>query len=84
MLAQWRMLDVHAIKAKDLSGLSSEDFAKLAAQMLAYIAEQDSHIGEQRKQLDSAAQAIKWRDAKIEKITFELARLKAWRFGAKT
>ncbi|HZY41363.1 MAG TPA: IS66 family transposase zinc-finger binding domain-containing protein, partial [Anaerolineae bacterium] len=78
------MLDVHAIKTKDLSSLSSADFAKLAAQMLAHIAEQDSHIGEQRKQLDSAAQAIKWRDAKIEKITFELARLKAWRFGAKT
>src|SRR5450631_4728490 len=85
------MLDVHAIKNKDLSGLSSVDFAKLAAQMLthiakqdSHIAEQDSHIGEQRKQLDSAAQAIKWRDAKIEKITFELARLKAWRFGAKT
>ena len=34
--------------------------------------------------LDSAAQAIKWRDAKIERITFELARLKAWRFGAKS
>jgi hypothetical protein len=58
-LAQWCMLDVHAIKNKDFSGLGSEDFAKLAAQMLAHIAEQDSHIGEQRKQLDSAAQAIK-------------------------
>ncbi|MBW8832923.1 MAG: transposase, partial [Burkholderiales bacterium] len=78
------MLDVHAIKNKDLSGLGSEDVSKLVKQMLAHIAEQDSHIGEQRKQLDSAAQAIKWRDAKIEKITFELARLKAWRFGAKT
>ena len=78
------MLELHAIKAKDLGGLSSEELAKVAAQMLAHIAEQDSHIGEQRKQLDSAAQAIKWRDAKIEKITFELARLKAWRFGAKT
>jgi transposase len=78
------MLDVHAIKAKDFSALRSEDFAQLATQMLDHIAQQDSHIGEQRKQLDSAAQAIKWRDAKIEKITFELARLKAWRFGAKT
>ena len=27
---------------------------------------------------------IKWRDAKIQSITFELAKLKAWRFGAKT
>src|ERR1039457_2539821 len=27
---------------------------------------------------------IAWRDAKLEKITFELARLKRWKFGAKT
>ena len=27
---------------------------------------------------------IVWRDAKIEKITFELARLKRWKFGART
>uniref|UniRef100_UPI00358E9E88 IS66 family transposase n=1 Tax=Cupriavidus taiwanensis TaxID=164546 RepID=UPI00358E9E88 len=27
---------------------------------------------------------IKLKDVKIEKITFELARLKAWKFGAKT
>jgi transposase len=49
-----------------------------------HIDEQSKHIGAQRKRLDSAQQAIKWRDAKIEKITFELARLKAWRFGAKS
>src|SRR5471032_272790 len=58
--------------------------AKLAAQMLAPIAEQDTHIGEQRNKIDSQAKDIKWRDAKIEKITFELARLKAWKFGAKS
>jgi transposase len=27
---------------------------------------------------------LKFKDAKIEKITFQLARLKAWKFGAKT
>jgi transposase len=27
---------------------------------------------------------IRFKDAKIEKITFQLARLKAWKFGAKT
>ena len=41
-------------------------------------------IGEQSKQIASQAQAIKFRDAKIERITFELARLKAWKFAAKT
>jgi len=44
----------------------------------------DATISEQDKRVDSQAQAIKWRDAKIESITFELARLKAWKFGAKT
>ena len=29
-------------------------------------------IGEQSKRIDSQAQAIKWRDAKIESITFQL------------
>ena len=78
------MLDLHAIKAKDLKALSPADLAELAAQMLAHIGEQTKHIGEQRKQIDSQAQAIKWRDVKIESVTFQLARFKAWKFGAKT
>ena len=45
---------------------------------------QSRHIGEQSKQIASQAQAIKFRDAKIERITHELARLKAWRFAART
>ena len=79
-----RMLDVHAIKTKDLQALSPVELAELAAQMLAHIGEQSKHIGEQSKRIDKQAQAIKWRDAKIESITFQLARLKAWKFGAKT
>ena len=78
------MLDVHAIKAQDLKALSAAELAPLAAQMLAHISEQSWHIGEQDKRIDAQAQAIKWRDAKIESITFQLARLKAWKFGAKT
>lgn len=78
------MLDVHAIKAKDIKALSPAELAELATQMLAHIGEQSKHIGEQRKQIDSQAKAIKWRDAKIESVTFQLARFKAWKFGAKT
>ncbi len=78
------MLDVHAIKPQDLKTLSSAELAEVATQMLAHIGEQSKHIGEQSKRIDSQAQAIKWRDAKIESITFQLARLKAWKFGAKT
>ena len=92
------MLDVQAIKPQDLKTLSAGELGAIAAQMLAHISEQSKHIseqskhiveqrkhiGEQSKRIDSQAQAIKWRDAKIESITFQLARLKAWKFGAKT
>ena len=78
------MLDVQAIEPQDFKALSAGELATIAAQMLAHIGEQSRHIGEQSKRIDSQAQAIKWRDAKIESITFQLARLKAWKFGAKT
>ena len=78
------MLDVHAIKPHDFKALSADELAAMATQMLAHIGEQSRHIGEQSKRIDTQAQAIKWRDAKIESITFQLARLKAWKFGAKT
>ena len=70
-------LDVQHFKAQDLHGLSLDALAAVAEQMLV-------HIGEQSKRIDSQAQAIKWRDAKIESITFQLARFKAWKFGART
>ena len=78
------MLDVHAIRTTDIKALSPAELAELAAQMLAHITEQSKHIDAQSKRIDSQAQAIKWRDAKIESITFQLARLKAWKFGAKS
>ena len=71
------MLDMRALQAQDLRGLSSDALAVAAQQML-------QHIAEQSKCIQSQAQAIKFKDAKIESITFELARLKAWKFGAKT
>ncbi len=78
------MLDMHSLQAQDLQGLSSQELAAAAEQMLVHIAEQSKHIGEQSKRIDSQAQDIKWRDAKIQSITFQLARFKAWKFGAKT
>ena len=41
-------------------------------------------IDEHAKQLAERDQAIKFKDTKLQKVTFELARLKAWKFGAKT
>jgi transposase len=78
------MQDQHAIKAQDISALNPSELASFAKQLLAQIGEQSKHIAAQAKRIDSDAHAIKWRDAKIESITFQLARLKAWKFGAKT
>lgn len=36
------------------------------------------------RQVQAQAREIAWRDAKLEKVNFELARLKRWKFGAKT
>jgi transposase len=41
-------------------------------------------IAHLQQQVQSQAREIAWRDAKLEKVHFELARLKRWKFGAKT
>ena len=71
------MLNVHEFKAQDLHGLSFGALAQMATAMLARIAQQS-------QQIDFQAHTIRLRDIKIERITHELARLKAWRFGART
>lgn len=70
------MLDVNTLKAQDLKGLSKGAVTQLATAMLARLSEQAEHIARHERE-------IKFKDAKIERITFELARLKAWKFGAK-
>jgi len=37
-----------------------------------------------QKLIERKDRDIAWRDAKLEKINFELARLKRWKFGAKS
>ena len=76
------MLEAHAstapqFKAQDLHGLSPAALVEVAAQML-------QQINAQSKQIASQAQAIRFKDAKTRRITFELARLKAWKFAART
>lgn len=75
------MLDVTALQAEDLKGLSPEAVTELAAVLLAQLADTQARLGAQIAERD---RTIKFKDAKIERITFELARLKAWKFGART
>ena len=76
---------------KDLHGLSPAALTEVAAQMLAHIGSQNQQLILQSQQITTRDQviaerdrAIKFKDAKIERITFELARLKAWKFAART
>lgn len=78
------MLNVHQLSPQDFVGLSPCAAAELAAKVLQYIGQQSQHIAQQGQQIESQAQAIQFKDAKINSIMFELRRLKAWRFDAKT
>jgi transposase len=79
-----RMLGVRDLKPQDLQGLSPDTVAALAAQMLEHIEQQARDLERQQTLLQRKDRDIAYRDAKIEKITFELARLKRWKFGAKS
>lgn len=67
-----------------LKGLGPEDVAALAQQMLQRLREQDVLLQQRDEELQRKEHALKHRDAKLEKLTFELARFKRWKFGAKT
>ena len=85
-----RMLSMRDLKAQDLQGLTPEDLTALAVQMLEHIEQQGRDLDLHRRDLQVKQKLIErkdrdiaWRDAKLEKVTFELARLKRWKFGAK-
>ena len=86
-----RMLSMRDLKPQDLQGLSQESITALAAQMLEHIQHQAHEIEGrhrelelQQKLLERKDRDIAFRDSKIEKITFELTRLKRWKYGAKS
>lgn len=64
------MHELGDLKDEDLIGLAPEATLQWAVQMLRRLRQQDSEI--------------QFKDAKIEKITLQLAQLKAWKFDAKT
>lgn len=78
------MLDVNALKTEDLQGLSKGAMTQLARALLEQLAAQQAAITAKDEYIARRDREIKFKDAKIERITFELARLKAWKFGART
>ena len=91
------MLGARDLPAANSSELSDET-AALIAQLLQRLQDQEQQLAEHGRALAQRDQAlaereqllqrkdreIALREAKIEKITFELARLKRWKFGAKS
>jgi transposase len=71
------MVDLSSLQAEDLQGLSPGVVTELATRLLA-------ELKVRTEQAERDAKTIRFKDAKLEKITFELARLKAWKFGAHT
>lgn len=85
------MLDLRDLKAHDLQGLSPDTVAALAQQMLQHIEQQAGELQHKDREIERKAQEIERKDreialreARLEKVQFELARLKRWKFGAKT
>jgi transposase len=79
-----RMLSMRDLKPQDLQGLSQEAATALAVQILGHVGQQARDLEVQQKLIERKDRDIAWRDAKIEKITFELTRLKRWKYGAKS
>jgi transposase len=73
------MLDVTTLKAQDLAGLSQDAVTEIAGALLAQLAAHQAEITARDEHIARRDREIKFRDAKIERITFELARLKAWK-----
>jgi len=53
-------------------------------QQASEIAQKASAIAQQASELERKDAELRLKTAKLEKVTFELARLKAWKFGART
>jgi transposase len=84
------MFGTRDLPPHDLQGLTPPT-AALIAQMRQRLEQQGRELTEQRQLIVAKQQLIErkdreiaLRDAKIEKITFELVRLNRWKFGAKS
>jgi transposase len=67
-----------------IDGLTPEAVAALARDLLQRLAERDRELAEQRALVERKDCEIALRDRKIEKINFELARLRGWTLSARS
>ncbi len=85
-----RMLDMRGLLPTDPPGLAPEVVALIARLQLQVqdqaqqLADRDKRLAERDALLQRKDREIALREAKIEKINLELARLKRWTYGAKS
>ena len=84
------MLGMRDLPSVDLQGLPAEALA-LIERMRRHIEQQDRALAERERQLAQRHELLQRKDreialrqARLEKLEFELARLKRWKFGART
>ena len=78
------MPQLRDLQDQDLQGLTPESITALARQMLERLREHERDLAQRDQHIERQASDIRLKDAKIEKLTFELARHKAWKFGARS
>jgi uncharacterized protein (DUF3084 family) len=76
------------VAPESLASLNAEQLHELASDLIAKIATQDAQIMQRDLQIASLEQSItskdreiKYRQAKIDQLTHEMAVLKRWKFG---
>ena len=79
-----QMVDLKQLRADDLRSLEPEAITQLATRLLAQVNAQASELHQHEQRAQRYERELKFKDVKLERVTFELARLKAWKFGAKT
>lgn len=78
------MVDLKTLDPRMLQAMDLAAVAELATRMLTELAMQSAQLQQHEQRAQRYEREIQFKDAKLEKITFELARLKAWKFGART
>jgi transposase len=69
---------------QSLQELCEIDETELSGEVRSVIERLRQRIKQQDSEIERKDREIAWRDARLEKVHFELARLKRWKFGAKT
>ena len=89
--------DLHGLSPSGLTALAAQMLQHIQQQdeqlalkdqelqrKLGEIEHKSAQIEQKSAELERKDREIAWRDAKLEKVNFELARLKRWKFGART